>query len=149
MPELLHLGAAQVCAHSLRLIWKQPVEVEQKAGVARALLQAVLGRQGGRQTVISLGKYLDTIFEGDKVARGQCTPIIQDVLKVDPKPANEASRAAWAQAIRQLERQAGFSGASIPVKRSQKNGGAERGSDITPKQRAEIRKAARKRKKRG
>jgi len=49
MPELAHLGAAQVCAFSLRLIWREGVEVRQKEGVVRALQRAVLGRHGGRR----------------------------------------------------------------------------------------------------
>jgi hypothetical protein len=146
MPELMHLGAAQVCAHSLRLVWKQGSEVGQK--VARALLRAILGRQGGRHAVVSLANNLDAIFEGDKVARGQCESVIRDVLRVEAKPGNDASRAAWAQVIRQLERNAGLSGARIPAQPTPKPGRAKRGSDTTPKERAERRKADRKRKKR-
>lgn len=86
MPELMHLGAALVCAHSLRLVWKHASEIGQKEGVARALLRAVLGRQGGRHTVVSIVNNLDAIFEEDKVARGQCESVIRDVLRVEAKP---------------------------------------------------------------
>jgi hypothetical protein len=147
MPELVHLGAAQVCAHSLRLIWKHGGEIGQKEGVARALLRAVLGRQGGRQTVVSIANNLDAIFEGDKVARGQCEPVIRDVLKVEAKPGNDVSKAAWGRAIRQLEKRAGLSVARTSAQPTPKKGRAKWGSDTTPKERAERRKADRKRKK--
>lgn len=146
-PELIHIAAARICAFSLRLLWKQGEETARKQDVARALLRAILGRQGGRQAVVSLGKSLAAVFQGDMVARNECEPVIRDVLRVEPTPGNEASRAAWAQFIRQIERQSGFSGVPAPVQPARKNGRAKRGSARTPKQRAEIRKAACKRKK--
>jgi hypothetical protein len=147
MPELNHLGAAQVCALSLRLIWRERVEIRQKEVVVRVLLRAVLGRQGGRQTVISFANNLDAIFEGDRIARGQCASVIQDVLKVEAEPPNDGSRAAWAKVIRQFARRTGLSGARVSMQAGQQDGRAKAGSSPTPKERAERRKADRKRKK--
>lgn len=135
MPELNHLGAARVCALSLRLIWREGAEVSQKQGVASVLLGAILGRQDGRRMVVSIRNNLKEIMEGNTDARRQCDEAIEEVLRVKIGPGTESSKAAWAKVIRQIKRQ-------YPVT---KGAPSKQGSVPTPKQRAKRRNADRKR----
>lgn len=137
MPELLPDGAVQMCAISLRLIWKEGIEVAQKQGVAKALLGAILARQDGRQAVAFIRGGLKEIMQGDHAARRQCEKVIEEILRVKIGPGTESSKAAWASVLRQMARQ----------QTVQKSGPSKQSGGPTPKQRAEQRRADRKRKK--
>jgi tetratricopeptide (TPR) repeat protein len=138
MPELIADGAVQMCAASLRLIWKEEVGAAQKQALAKALLGAILARQDGRQAVGFIRGGLKEIMQGDHAARRQCDEAAEEVLRVKVGPGTESSKAAWAKVIRRMGRanEAAKGGLTKPEGRP------------TAKQRAEQRKADRKRRKR-
>ena len=127
-----------MCVASLRLIWKEEIEAAQKQGVAKALPGAILGRHDGREAVAFIRNHLKEIMQGDHAARRQCDEAAEEVLRVKVGPGTESSKAAWAKVIRQMGR----------ANEAAKGGLTKPEGGPTPKQRAEQRKADRKRRKR-
>ncbi len=148
LPELLPVGAVQVCAQSLRLVWKHGDELGQKQKVARLIVQAIRGRKDGRQAVSFILNNLAAIFEGDKAAQRECETVIQEVLQEARTPEDvAASKAAWTKVIGQMKRRVGLPGTTGSMQLPQQNGGVRKQNDTSPKERAKRRKAERKRNK--
>jgi hypothetical protein len=62
IPELSHIGATQVCAKVLPLVWREGPLIQQRENVTRALLHAILERKGGRRTVVAIKNNLNVVF---------------------------------------------------------------------------------------
>lgn len=90
-PELMNLGAVNVCAQSLRLIWKHGPDVGHKQGVAKLFLKAVRRRKDGRQNLTVIQNILGTIFTGEKAARTECEAVINEVQKAERTPGEIAT----------------------------------------------------------
>jgi hypothetical protein len=135
LPELMDNGAMQVCIQSLKLVWKHGPDVKQKQQIAQRLLQAVRRRKDGRRVIDIILNNLGKLFEGDKAARSECQAVINDMQQAERTPGEiAASKAAWASALKKLKSRMPDSTKSGPDPK-------------TAKERADQRKAERKRKK--
>lgn len=146
MPEITNYGAAAQCVLSLRLIWREGIEVKQKEDVARQLLRAIHRRPGGRQTLKIIARNLPAIFVTEVTASSQCGAIIRQVLDSEAEPRKSVARTAMMRVIQQYKKRAGLSDDSASSRPSSIKEHGTR-SDPTPKELAEQRKADRKRKK--
>lgn len=121
-PELLNNGAVQVCAQSLRLLWKHGPDLEHKQAVARLLLQAVRRRKDGRRAIAFILNNLGKIFEVDEAARSECASVIYEVQNAEMTPGEIASsKTAWSNVLRQMKRRMGLASQETPVHSSRHN----------------------------
>jgi nucleoside phosphorylase/tetratricopeptide (TPR) repeat protein len=142
MPELIHIAAVQIAARSLPLVWKYGPEVGHREAVTRAIIKALLGRTNGRQSATAIANNIRQIFSEDTANAEMCKKVINDVLRETMGPATDGSKAAWAQATKPLREKLGSS--DMPAQDARKtNKGLP--AELTPKERADRRKADRKR----
>lgn len=146
--ELKDFGAMQVCARALPLVWKHGPEICQQESVTRALVRAILGRKDGRRTVNFIANDLTQIFAGDTANSDRCRLAISEVLREWREPNHDSSRADWARAIEMYRKKWSLSDEPMQVESGPRKGRADQRYDLTPKQRADRRKADRKRNKR-
>lgn len=108
-PELLDIGAVEVCVKSLKLVWKHAPDVSQRRRVAKLLLQSVRRRKNGRGAINSILKNLEKIFEGDRAARNECDTIINELQVAERTPTEIAvSKKARTQILSRMRRKFGL-----------------------------------------
>lgn len=144
-PELHGPAAVLICGHSLGLVWKHGPGIDLKKKVAQSLLQAIRSRKDGRQAISYIQSNLNTFFDGDKAACGECDSLIRDMLQAERTPGEiTKSKAVWSKAIQNIQHKTGMPGA----KGSQSNGKTRNDRGPGPKQHGKPKKGDRKRKKR-
>lgn len=134
-PELNQNGAVKVCVLSLRMIWREDVSIEQKKDVTKLIFDSIKNRQNGFSLLRQIKSILSKLNSDEKIFN-QCNDIIDEVLRLKVGPATDASKAAWAKAIRQMQ-----INQALSDKKKFKYF-----DDLTPRQRAERWKKDRKKK---